>query len=477
MELIEELLTKEKSIIIYGAGAIANIVFFYLKDKGLEQAVKCFAVSNEESHLKRERHGKEKIVIEEAVNRFSDALVVLAAQVSTQKQMEKRLEELCYDKYCRVNPKRVINAFYSMLHTRPIEPHKIVFMNYQGCGYGCNPKYIAEKLICSQKRDELDLVWVVDENPHSFPDEIRTVLFESFEYYEEMATARIWIDNSRKQMDIKKREGQYYIQTWHGAAPFKKVEKDLEGIVAESLLNIGIHDSEMIDLFLSGSKFYTELINSSFWYSKEIMKVGLPRHDVFWRLSEIRNKVKRNLGVDSDNIMVLLSPTFRDDFAMDAYDFDIVRIKEALEQRFRKNIVMLISKHPNNRNLKYGFEMENCIDVSGYDDFEELLAAAEILITDYSGCMYDFSYKLEPVFLYQKDYERLCMRRGFYVSMEDVPYPRATTNEELIEKILRFHYEEYRSQLKQFMMQFGNYDCGEASGKVADYILKLLDEK
>lgn len=467
---------RGRSIIIYGAGAVANIVFFYLKSKELGQCVKSFAVSNGQSILENEKYGVSILEIEEAIHSFPDALVVVAAQKSTQAQMEENLNKLHCDRYYLVDSTGIVDDFYAMLYARPIEPTKIVFMNYLGRGYGCNPKYIAEKLIDSRKGNELDLVWIVDKRPHVFPDKIRTVVFESLEYYQEIATARIWVDNSRKQADIRKREGQYYVQTWHGAAPFKKVEKDLEGIVPEALLHTSMNDSEMIDLFLSGSEFYTNLIRGSFWYDKEIMKAGLPRHDIFWRTDEVRNRVKKDLGLAVNDGIVLLAPTFRDDGSRDAYDFDVKGIKRALEQRFKRNMAVLVSKHPNNRNMMYGFDYEGCIDVSDYDDFEELLAAAEILITDYSGCAYDFSYKLEPVFLYQRDYDKVCRQRGFYIFMEDVPYPRAMTNDELIKNILRFDYDKYQASLKEFMGKFGNYDCGEASGKVAGHILRIFEE-
>ena len=128
------------------------------------------------------------------------------------------------------------------------------------------------------------MVWAVSDKKASFPKEIRTVAYGSMDYYHEMATARIWVDNVRKDSDIKKREGQYYIQTWHGAAPIKKVEKDVEDRLPNYYVANAMRDSKNVDLFLSGSVFYTNLYKRSFWYSGEIMQVGLPRQDIFFSL-------------------------------------------------------------------------------------------------------------------------------------------------------------------------------------------------
>ena len=136
------------------------------------------------------------------------------------------------------------------------------------------------------------------------------------DYYHEMATARIWVDNVRKDSDIKKREGQYYIQTWHGAAPIKKVEKDVEDRLPNYYVANAMRDFEKCGCVLSlESVFYTNLYKRSFWYSGEIMQVGLPRQDIFFHLDNvIKEKVYRYYGIDKSYSMVLYAPTFSQKF-------------------------------------------------------------------------------------------------------------------------------------------------------------------
>ena len=174
--------------------------------------------------------------------------------------------------------------------------------------------------------------------------------------------------------------------------------------------------------------------------------------------------------------MVLYAPTFRKNFSNEYYDLDIAGVVSALENKFCKRFVCAVSKHPENRSINYSFEHnEKYIAVDRYSDFQELLASADVLITDYSGCMYDYSFTKRPVFLYQRDYDDYIRDRNFYIPMGQLPYTRAYSNEEIIEKIKLFDMELYLEQLNQFMGMLGIYDDGNASEKVAKHILNVIE--
>ena len=85
--------------------------------------------------------------------------------------------------------------------------------------------------------------------------------------------------------------------------------------------------------------------------------------------------------------------------------------------------------------------------------------------------MYDFSFTKKPIFLFQSDYEEYLSDRNFYISMNELPYVKARSNEELIEKIKGFDNAEYIEKLDSFMEKMGNYDDGTAASKVVDYII------
>lgn len=465
---------KDGEIIIYGAGAVSDILYLRLEALGMADRLRCFAVTKMGGNPK-EKHGLPVVEARELEGSLEGAVALIAVQPALQDEVERTLRLLSCGRIVRTDAKRLVDELYAGLHRFPIQQNKLLFLNMNGMGYGGNPKYIAQELLTRDREGRLDLVWAVSGEGHRFPPGIRVVRMGTMDYYRELATSRIWIDNARKGFDARKRDGQYYIQTWHGAMPGKKVERDAAAALPAEYVANAKRDSRMVDLFISGSEFYTELYKKSFWFQGEIFCAGLPRQDVFFHGGGIREKVCRYYQIPDDNALLLYAPTFRRDFGRQFYDLDFPVVVRTLEERFGRKFVCAVSKHPNNRNMEYGFDESHClIPVDAYDDFEELLAAADVLITDYSGCMYDFSFTGRPVFLYQKDYWEYKDDRGFYVPMEGLPYPRAISNEGLVKEIRKFRQEEYQEKLCRFMDGMGNYDRGDASKRVADRIMEVL---
>lgn len=64
---------------------------------------------------------------------------------------------------------------------------------------------------------------------------------------------------------------------WHSP---KKIEADMPDLTT-SYKQMAIRDSQMIDLFVSGSSFMTRIYHNSFWYSGNMLEVGTPRNDIF----------------------------------------------------------------------------------------------------------------------------------------------------------------------------------------------------
>ena len=108
----------------------------------------------------------------------------------------------------------------------PVKNNKIVFDNFGGRGYGCDPKYIAEELLMS-KRD-LDLVWLTQDVHTALPNGIRPVWYGGVRAIYELATAKVWVDNVKSALRIPKKRNQLYIQTWHSSLGLKKNEQDAD---------------------------------------------------------------------------------------------------------------------------------------------------------------------------------------------------------------------------------------------------------
>lgn len=68
-------------------------------------------------------------------------------------------------------------------------------------------------------------------------------------------------------------------------------------------------------------------------------------------------------------------------------------------------------------------EKKQIVKADAYPDIQELLAAAQVVITDYSSCIFDFLLTVRPGFLFVPDLEHYDQERGFYYKLEETPFP------------------------------------------------------
>lgn len=371
----------------------------------------------------------------------------------------------------------LISLLYYMFRVYPINNRKIVFCSYFGNGYGDNPKYIAEEII-NQKLN-IDMVWLLRKElflSHNLPPSIRPVKKNSLRGIYEMVTAKVWIDNSRKPYFVKKRKGQYYIQTWHGAPALKKIEKDVEDKLDKIYVKNAKEDSDKVDLFLSNCKHFSNLIKKSFWYNGEILECGLPRNDIIFKRNKIINeKVRKYFNISKDKKIVLYAPTFRKNSNIDVYNLDINMCLNSLTNRFKGEWVFLVRLHPNVQYKTFDIlNKKNVFNASLYDDLQEILSVVDVLITDYSSLMFDFALTGLPVFLYAPDIEDYKNDRNFYFCFEELPFSLAENNYDLSNAINNFNEVKYKEDLKSFFNYIGSFENGNASKIVVDKIKEIV---
>ena len=173
--------------------------------------------------------------------------------------------------------------------------------------------------------------------------------------------------------------------------------------------------------------------------------------------------------------MALYAPTFRDNYSFESYDLDYNKLKEALEKRFGGKWVVLVRFHFRLRNLEIPKKyIKNVINVTDYNDMQELLCACDLGITDYSSWMCDYVLTRKPGFLYASDIQKyIDDERGFYYPLKTTPFKVAENNDELYNKILEFDEKKYLKEVDKFLERLGCYEKGEASVKTVKKIVEL----
>jgi len=361
--------------------------------------------------------------------------------------------------------------FYYFFRIFHIDNNKIFFQNFNGKGYGDNPKYIAEEII--RQGLNFRLIWAVSKNIKKvFPPLIITVPYKSLRSIYEEVTSKFWIDNCRKQLYVRKRKKQFYIQTWHGVIGLKKTEKDVEEQLSAYYVKQAKNDSLMINLFLSDSNYFTHLYKTVFWYDGEIFECGSPRDDILFNPSiDINSKVRNFFNIPENTKIILYAPTFRDDFNEDSFNINSDFLINSLSKKTNEPWILLMRLHPNITDNSKFFEFTNkTINASYYDDIQELLIASDIMITDYSSCMYEFALMNKPVFLYINDYDKYKNERDFYFDLLTLPFPHVNNVSELPNVILNFNLEKYLESVKLFFNKVGVVNEGIACKKVINRI-------
>ena len=366
----------------------------------------------------------------------------------------------------------------------PISNNKIVFDNFAGKGYGGNPKYIAEALVKSDYRN-LDLVWLVDnsmpeEERKKFPDSIRIVNIESVKGLFERATAKVWVDNVRHYHPIKKRDGQIYLQTWHGSMGAKRVEKDAENLLPKEYIAEAKYDGIITDAILADNYLQEQIYLRAFWLNAntEILRFGFPQNDPIEiernDVSKIES-LKCLLAINPEFYYVLYAPTFRDDYSIEGYKIDFDGVIKAFELKTGKKVKIIVRLHPNAAFQKKEIHFsENILDGTDYPNIQDLALVCNAIISDYSSTLFDFSIMEKPAFVCALDYKDYKEKRGFIQEYCEFPFPFSTSNEELIHRIQDFDMEQYVNKIRQFYVKYPTYCDGHSSEKVSNWILKHM---
>lgn len=358
----------------------------------------------------------------------------------------------------------------------PLKNNRVCFINFNGLGYGCNPKYIAEEMI---KQGGWDIYWIIDKNVDLtiFPQKINILKMNKIKTLYYLSTSKFIISNARLNLWEKynKKHGQIYIQTWHGGLGLKKVEADCTNL-NQNYVNLAKKDSENIDFLLTDSKFQQKkVLERAFWYKGQICKFGLPRHDIFFQNNKLlKSKVLKALNIDENVKICMYAPTFRDENSFEAYELDYKALYKTLKNKFGGDWIILSRLHPNLvyekntlPNLKYVH------DASKYADMQELLAVTDIAISDYSSCLLDFMITKRPAFIFATDIENYTKERDFYISLYDLPFKISKSNKELMTNIKNFNSDNYTQCVNSFLTDKGLYDKGDASRKLVNLLKRV----
>lgn len=364
----------------------------------------------------------------------------------------------------------------------PIKKNRIFLINNLSQNYSGNPKYIAE-FFMEQYPGQFQLIFSADpsrEKGIAAASEIRFVRFNSLKYFYYAMTSNVLVTNSGGISYIPLRKRQYVINTGHGGGAYKKVgiymynnsflfQKDL------------LLSAKQTNVFLSTNRKFTEVISDSLLIPKHIFwEIGMPRNDLLVKGSEtVRARVRADLGLRAGEKIVLFAPTYRkpeDNYFKHSiavsYGVDAERVCRALKQRFGGKWKFAIRLHPCVVN-RQDVMTEGMLDLTDYEDMQELLLAADAMINDFSSSMWDFMLTGRPSFLFALDLQHYVETTEVYTRVSEWPFPKSVNNDELEKNILNFNEEDYAASCQRHYKALGGCETGEAAKLVCERIYQV----
>ena len=285
--------------------------------------------------------------------------------------------------------------------------------------------------------------------------------------------------------------GALVVNLWHGV-PWKKIGADKEkSAKRRQLLYMRMQYS------LYGSKYYLALSKDFFNILKKayycddqnIIKAGYPRNSLFYekeRIDSCRKKLidylKVHYDVEYDDSVRLICymPTFRDHLN-DIFSLFKETNPDLLDLLEQHHAVILEKSHFVTENRSDGMIDKGNRVYRINSDFiaQELLAASDLLITDYSSCFFDYLLLDRPIVHYLYDYHYYeSDDRGLYYKKEDVVCGDVAENMEQLICSLRENLQHpekdkaLREKRRRFYME---YESSQACQQIYQFILGRLN--
>ena len=380
--------------------------------------------------------------------------------------------------------------YYRFRFLKPDEK-LIVFESFIGSKYADSPRAIYEYMINDKRFSSYSFIWFFNTpDEYKFLENNRNtkvLKYRSNDYFRYYAMAGYWISNSRVYYDLKKKNGQKYIQCWHGT-PLKKLGFDIEvtgGNAMNSVKDIRHKyqsDAIKYDYMVSPSKFVTEKYKSAFNLDNcnkkvKIIEKGYPRNDFLsnFNSSDVKS-IKKNLGIPSKKKVILYAPTWRDDQDESGvgYVYESPVNFDYLKDELSNEYIILFRAHYFVAN-SFNFDKykDFVYDVSNYSDINDLYVISDLLITDYSSVFFDYSILKRHIIFYMYDLDNYKSKlRDFYIDLHELPGEIVQKEEDLVKVIEKSNNFRYNDKYKKFNNKFTYLEDGKATERVVSEIFK-----
>lgn len=352
-----------------------------------------------------------------------------------------------------------------------IKDNYILFESFLGNNFSCNPYALLRYVLANDDFLNFRFVVIINDIKH-IPSDLNDnrIIFikrQSDAYLRYLATCKYLINNVSFPYYFIRKPEQVYLNTWHGT-PLKTLGKDIKEPLFD-YANVARNFLQCTHI-ISQNRFTNDVLLDKYnirdMYSGSIAETGYPRVDLTLNLSKKRKReIFEILGVDDKKPIVVYAPTWRG--TSDNKKTDNAKlIKDLSFLNSNKYYLIFKAHHLAEEAIKQS-HLDVIIAASSIDT-NELLACADILISDYSSIVFDFLKRNKPIISYIYDYHEYKKVRGLYVKQNEFLGETCKSILDVRKKVLK-NLEGLGNYVEE-IEQYAYLDDGQCSERVINYV-------
>lgn len=346
----------------------------------------------------------------------------------------------------------------------PMDEKSVIFSGHSR-KYNDSPRAIYEYMITKPEFRDYTFYWALDDVNISIPGNAIKIVPDTPEYFRTALKCKYWITCVNIERSLRfKRKNCVYLNTWHGI-PIKTVGNCAEGR--------NDYDFSYIDYFCISGDYEIPLYKKSFnVQASHMIKTGLPRNDALYSTTDREIiEIKKSLGLPLDKKLLLYAPTWRDSKnGGRSYSIKPPMDLKMWKQKLGKDYILLLRTHPYTNEL-LGVEFDDFVrDYTDYPNINDLLKIADILISDYSATIFDYSILERPIISFAYDCDEYSRERGFTMDIrKEIPGGIELTEDSVINRIMHMDFQREVAEVKKFKRKYNAYG-GHATEECVKYL-------
>lgn len=376
-------------------------------------------------------------------------------------------------------------ANYANLIKEPIDEHAILLESQQGRTWNGNIFYILQYLNSDDKYRDFKLVFVSQRrNQQQFIDFLEQHGIDSVEvvprdterYLHLLSTSKYLITDTSFPTYFIKRDEQIMWNVWHGT-PLKAMgRKDHSGVTTLGNVQKNLAWSDYLSfpsMYMSERMLKDYMIDKI--YNGTLIFDGYPRNTVFFdpSVSTYNPENDEYAGMRRYAYMPTWRP-LQKGYPKRYASAELIANLIQLDRLLDDDEVLFVNIHPldskNTCLTCFNHIKPFPSDVETY----AFLNTCDALVTDYSSVFFDFAATRKPIILFTWDEEEYLRGRGMYMSMDELPFERVHTCDDLISRLRASYDAPTDEQVRirdEFIEKFAKYESATATAEMCDKVI------